>query len=200
VIEPSVEARLVAELQGGNRRARDRAISELHALLARPLHQLCLRVACHPTDAEDALQETFVDVMRGIGSFRGGARLTSWVYRVAIRAALRVRSRRERSASREGPSFDGLELDERAARDSGRAPSDPARLAAEREGAARLLAAIGRLPAAQRAVLGLAALEELPQTEVAEILGVPVGTVHSRLSAARAKLREELERGGSAKD
>jgi RNA polymerase sigma-70 factor (ECF subfamily) len=65
---------------------------------------------------------------------------------------------------------------------------------AQREGAARILAAMSRLPAPQRAVLALAALDDLPQTEIAAVLGVPPGTVYSRLHQARERMRKALER------
>jgi RNA polymerase sigma-70 factor (ECF subfamily) len=67
---------------------------------------------------------------------------------------------------------------------------------AQREGAARILAAMAQLPATQRAVLALAALDDLPQTEIAVVLGVPPGTVYSRLHQARERMREALEQGG----
>lgn len=194
MIETSVEARLVAELRGRDRRARDRALDELFQLVGRPLFQLCLRVTCRPADAEDAVQETFVDVLRGIDGFRADARLTTWLFRVAIRAALRVKSRGERAERVSARAFDDVGIDERAAPETS-GERDPAALAAEREGAARVLSAIARLPAAQRTVLGLAALEDLPRAQIAEILGVPIGTVDSRLHAARETLRVELERG-----
>lgn len=190
MIEPSVEARLVADLLGRDRRARDRALDELFQLAGRPLFQLCLRVTCRPADAEDAVQETFVDVLRGIDGFRADARLTTWLFRVAIRAALRVKSRSERAEHVSARAFDAAEIDERGTAETG-GRGDPAALAAEREGAARVLSAIARLPAAQRTVQVL----QRREAQIAEILGVPVGTVDSRLHAARETLRAELERG-----
>lgn len=204
MIEPALEARLVAALGSTDRRVRERALDELLASLGQPLFQLCLRVTCRPADAEDAVQETFVDVLRGLDGFRGDARLSTWLFRVAIRAALRVRSRRERAELVSSRAFEdgedgGPSIDGRAAPLS--APgSDPAALAAERESAARILTAIGRLPAAQRTVLGLAAVDGLARAEIAAILGVPLGTVDSRLHAARESLRAELERGTRPED
>jgi RNA polymerase sigma-70 factor (ECF subfamily) len=185
VIDPSVEARIVAALRGRDARAREAALGELFALVGRPLQQLCLRVAGDATDADDAVQETFVDVLRGLGGFRADARLSTWMFRIAIRAALRVRSRRGR-AERDVAAFEQHDVRVDA--------PDPGDVAIERESTARVLAAIERLPAAQRTVLGLAALDEMPQAEIAAILGVPVGTVYSRLSAARASLRALLAR------
>ncbi len=73
-------------------------------------------------------------------------------------------------------------------------PADPARHAQELDDARRLLAVLARLPLEQRVVLGLAAGDALPQSEIAAILGIPEGTVSSRLFAARENLRQRLER------
>lgn len=193
MIDPTLEARLVADLRNGDESARAAALAELFEQLGRPLYQVCLRIACHPADAEDARQETFVEVLRGLRDFRGEARFSTWIFRIAIRAAMRVRGRRGRALQRDFSSLDAADLRSFRAHDADDG-ADPSALALERESAARILTAIERLPAAQRAVLGLAALEDLPQVEIAEILGVPVGTVYSRLSAARERLCEELAR------
>ena len=178
------ERRIVEALRGRDPAARDAAMTELHGCIGRALFQLCLRIAGGVQDAEDAVQETFVDVLRGIGSFRGSAKLSTWIYRVAIRAATRVRSRVRRSA----PANDVFGQEEPAA------GGDPRHAAEQRESAARLLAAIAELPAAHRTVLGLASLQELAHHDIAMILGVPVGTVGSRLHEAKNALRLVLAR------
>lgn len=160
---------LLAALRSDDRVAHDAALGELHAGTARPLFQLCLRITCDPGDADDAVQEA-VHVLRGVRAFRGEARLTTWLFRIAIRAATRVRNRR---AARRPTAVDPAEI---------AADDDPAAHAVDRENAARLLAAIDQLPAAQRAVVGLAAIEGLPHAEIASVLGIPVGTV---VAAAR---------------
>ena len=177
MIDATAEARLVAALRGGDLHARDAAIAELHERTARPLFQLCLRVACDAADADDAVQETFVDVLRGIGAFRGDAKLSTWLFRIAIRAATRVRNKtaRRRHAVTDADAVAGSD--------------DPVARAAERENAQRLLAAIDQLPAAQRAVVGLAAIQGIEHAEIAAVLGIPVGTVGSRLHEARDRLR-----------
>ncbi|MCC7398605.1 MAG: sigma-70 family RNA polymerase sigma factor [Planctomycetes bacterium] len=180
MIDAITEARLLAALRGDDRAAYDAAIGELHARTARPLFQLCLRVACDATDADDAVQETFVDVLRGVRSFRGEAKLSTWLFRIAIRAATRVRNR---SAARRHAVTDASELP---------GDDDPVARASDRENAARLLAAIDQLPAAQRAVVGLAAIEGIAHAEIADVLGIPVGTVGSRLHEARDRLRALL--------
>lgn len=183
MIDPATEARLLAALRSDDRLAHDAALGELHARTARPLFQLCLRITCDAGDADDAVQETFVDVLRGLRSFRGEARLTTWLFRIAIRAAMRVRNRR---AARRPTAVDPAKI---------AADDDPADHAADRENAARLLAAIDQLPAAQRTVVGLAAIEGLPHAEIAAVLGIPVGTVGSRLHEARDRLRLLLAKG-----
>jgi RNA polymerase sigma-70 factor (ECF subfamily) len=185
VIAPAEEQRWLAALRAYRASARDEALRELFEMLRRPLFQLCVRVTGDANDAEDALQETFFDVWRGLAGFRGEARLSTWIFRIAIRAALRVRSRRVR---REG-THDTLDPAHAAGPHH---ETDPRARAEQRENAARLLAAIDRLPAAQRAVLALAAVEGLQPAEIAEILGVTAAAVHSRLFAARARLRAEL--------
>lgn len=180
MIEREEEARLSARLQGP-RGARESALGELFELTRSAVHGIALRVTGHADLAQDALQETFVDVLRGIDAFRGDARLTTWLYRIAVRAAIRVASR---ARGRAAPLPDELAT----------GGDEPDGELARREGAARILAALSRLPAAQRAVLALAALDDLPQTEIAEVLGVPVGTVYSRLHQARERMRELLER------
>jgi RNA polymerase sigma-70 factor (ECF subfamily) len=193
VIDVTTEAELVARLRQPGAAARSAALGELYRLLGQPLLRLCLRIACHRADAEDALQETFVDVLRALPSFRGEARFSTWVFRIAIRAAMRARNRRSRDSDRLGASDDTAKSTAAPSNLSRESP-DPSELVLERENAERILAAIERLPAMQRTVLGLAAIEELPQTEIAEILGVPVGTVYSRLNAARESLRQQLAR------
>ena len=183
MIEPEQEARLLAELRGP-RAARASAMGELFELTRSPVHGIALRVTGRADLAQDAVQETFVDVLRGIDAFRGDARLTTWLYRIAVRAAIRVASR---APGRAAPLPDEL------ATGDGGAPE----ALAQREDAARILAAMSRLPAPQRAVLALAALDDLPHTEIAAVLGVPVGTVYSRLHQARERMLAALERADS---
>lgn len=180
MIDAATEARLVAAMRSGDAAAHDAAVGELHAGTARSLFQLCLRIACDAADADDAVQETFVDLLRGVRSFRGEARLTTWLFRIAIRAATRVRNRR---TNRQHILVDAAELP---------GDDDPVARAADRENAARLLAAIDELPAAQRAVVGLAAIEGIAHAQIAAVLGIPVGTVGSRLHEARDRLRALL--------
>ncbi|MBI4577800.1 MAG: RNA polymerase sigma factor [Planctomycetes bacterium] len=177
-LDANLERDLVTRARSGSAPDREAAFAEVFQGLREPVLALCLNVTGERGEAEDALQETFLAVARGLPAFRGDARLTTWVYRIAIRAALRVRSRRRRT------TFAPLEWDPPA-------PCAPDPLLGE-ELRARVAEAMGRLPAEHRVVLSLAALEGLPHADIAEVLGVPVGTVWSRLHAARTRLAAAL--------
>jgi RNA polymerase sigma-70 factor, ECF subfamily len=178
-VNPSTsEAQWIAGLASNAEPARRAALDAIYRAYGTGLLGLCLRITCCQSDAEDALQETFVQLLRCAQSFRGDSSLRTWVTRIAIRSALAIRARRsQRPAS---------ELTE----DSHDSSAGPAERAADNEGAARLLAAIAKLPAEQRIVLGLAAFEGLKGVDIAEVLGIPEGTVYSRLHTAREKLRQ----------
>ncbi len=160
---------------------RSRALGELFQQAQPALRQLTLRITSRADLAEDAVQETFAAVLRSIGRFRGEAKLSTWMYRIAVREALKA-SRRANRSEITGNSGDQMSGPGR----------EPAQALADREGALRLLRAIGELPADLRVVLGLAASGDLPQAEIAGVLGLPVGTVHSRLHTARERLRRRL--------
>jgi RNA polymerase sigma-70 factor, ECF subfamily len=122
--------------------------------------------------AEDIAQEVFIAVINGLGNFRGDARASTWIYRITVRIAGRMLARhRWRSA-------DPAEVDALAAADSA---EDAAALA-------ELSRAIQRLPLTSRVVLSLVMLQGLSHGDAAEVLGVPVGTIGSRLHKARMQL------------
>lgn len=133
-------------------------------------------------EVDELTQEVFLKALRGIGGFRGESQLGTWVYRLAVNAALshatRAQTRRRRFAGEE--AFHVLAAEERD-------PGDP--LLRE-----RLQRALEALPAGYRAVLVLHDIEGLQHEEIASILGVRVGTSKSQLHKARARMRELLER------
>lgn len=171
------ERELVRLATHGSRAEREEAFAEIYAAFCEPVHGLC-RSLCAPADADDALQETFCAVLAGLGRFRGESSLSTWIYRIAIRSAVRVRARSRRHAPVEPAR-------ERAAP----AAADPLVAREEHEG---IDAALARLSLEHRLVLALFAVEGLPQAEIARILGVAEGTVWSRLCRARKRLATEL--------
>lgn len=133
----------------------------------------------HGLDAgiEDAAQETFLRVFRHLGRFRpgGAARLSTWILTIATRLCIdRLRARRPTTAIDDAPPLPG-----------------PARADGAPIGAG-LEAAIAALPPDWQAVFVLRVGHELDYGEIAEALDIPVGTVRSRLSRARARLRDAL--------
>jgi RNA polymerase sigma factor (sigma-70 family) len=156
--------------------------------LVRRYEQQAFRAAClicgDADEARDAAQEGFVRAWRALPRFRSGAEPRPWLMRIVVNAA---RNRRRGSGRRTNLAL-------RIAQDrpsDGAAPSpEAAVLAAERR--ADLLAAIGQLRDDDRLVLGLRWFADLDELEMAEALGVPRGTVKSRLSRAMARLREAM--------
>ena len=124
----------------------------------------------------DAAQETLIQVMRDLGSLRDPAALRGWVRRIAVREAIRHAERARKEAAWADPAakareaVSGPELDPMLGRDVAHVLSE--------------------LAPDQRAVIVLRDVEGLSETEAAEHLGVPAGTVKSRLSRARQAFRE----------
>lgn len=161
-----------------------RALYDRHAESAA---RLLRRLA--PADlTDDLLQETWVAVWQSAGSYRGDSSVRSWILGVARRQVHNmVRRRRvetvqlDRSADVPDPS---LPVEDQAV---------------SSVGYSALLNAIRRLPAQDRAVVELGLVEGLPYAEIAAVLDVPVGTVKSRMSSARARLHAVLAGQGIAR-
>ncbi len=131
--------------------------------------RLALSMAGNPVDAEDISQETFIAVLRSLPTFRGQSAVGTWIYRIAIRTATRWLARRPP---------DG-ETDVEPIADSQVLPID-------------LLRALRRLTVNDRMVVSLVGVEGLSHREASTVLGVPEGTVASRMHHARQRLRAQL--------
>lgn len=156
------------------------------------VYRLARRLTGSEGDAEDVLQETFLQAYRGLASFRGEARFSTWLFRIATNSALMLNRRHARrpveSLEEYAPRFDAggrHALDEEALARAARADEilDRRRLAVHaREG-------IGRLPEIYRTAFVLRDLEELPTAEVAAVLGIEAAAVRQRVHRARLLLR-----------
>ena len=152
---------------------------------------LVYRMVADRSLAEDLAQDVFLKVHRGIPYFRGEARLSTWIFRIVVnqvRNRQRWWRRRQRSAQ--------VSLDDHI-RDHGEMvlgadACTPDRELTRKEIGTRLKAAIQRLPFEQRTALVLREVQGLKYEEIAFSLGLPVGTVKSRLTRARQALRAEL--------
>jgi RNA polymerase sigma-70 factor (ECF subfamily) len=158
---------------------------------------VALRLTANPSDAEEVLQDTFLQVHRHLGEFRGEAQLSTWIHRIAVNAALmhlRARRRRvdiERPLSELLPRFDDTGLLARLDCDySTAARADE--LLEKRRLAAAALDAVGRLPEGYRVPFVLRDLEGLETEEVAALTGLDAQLVRQRLHRARLMLRAHL--------
>ncbi len=142
------------------------------------VHGVCRRVLGNPDDALDATQEALLAIARKIGSFDGRAKFSTWAYRVATNAALDEARRRKR----------------RPVPTEALPESSAGRLAAESGVADRLDldAALATLTPEYRAAVALRDLLGMDYAEIAEVLGIPPGTVRSRISRGRAVLADLL--------
>ena len=168
---------LAAAAARGDRAALD-ALLRRHAGM---IHAVCRRVLANPDDALDASQEALLAVARRIDSFDGRAKFTTWCYRVATNAALDEARRRARrptpaetlpEARDDGPFLDEAVADQ-----------------------LDIDAALGRLSPGHRAAVALRDLVGLDYAEIARVLGIPPGTVRSRIARGRAALADQLGGG-----
>ena len=142
-------------------------------------------------EAEDALQEAYLQAHRTLGGYRGDARLSTWLARiVANEALMRLRKQVRRSAI--VPIHSGLADEEIDQRTEGSMEKEPETSARRAEVRKLLEARIDALPNAYRSVFMLRAVEEYTVDETAAILQIPEATVRSRLFRARSLLREGL--------
>jgi RNA polymerase sigma-70 factor, ECF subfamily len=143
------------------------------------LWAVALGVMRNPDDAADALQEAYISAFRRAATFRGDARVTTWLHRVVVNACLdRLRSLKVRSAE---TLPDDLDRSPELAAE----PADPVEAEQDR---AQIIAALGQLNADQRAALVLVDMQGYSVDEAAAILGCAPGTVKSRCARGRARL------------
>ncbi|MFD3755855.1 RNA polymerase sigma factor SigM [Streptomyces sp. NPDC058622] len=145
------------------------------------LWAVALRTLGDREEAADAVQDALVSAYRAAHTFRGESAVTTWLHRITVNACL---DRARKAASRKTAPLDDTDRLERLLE-----PHESAEAPAEREDLHRqLLAALGTLPAEQRAALVLVDMQGYPVAEAAHILDVPTGTVKSRCARGRAKL------------
>ena len=181
-MEPGEENDRLRESQQGSTVAFGRIVRSYQ----RAVHRVAYALTRNAGDADDVTQETFLRVWQAIGRFRVGEPLYPWLARIAMNAAFSLMRRRKRR-----PEVALEPLVESGAQWAG--TDDPAENAAAGERDERLAKAYDALSEEHRAVLALRVVEDLSYDEMARALEVPVGTVMSRLSRARAELRSQLQ-------
>jgi len=168
---------LVARAKSGDLEA----LEALYRAFETPVYTLALRVLRRPEDAEDVLQETFLEVVRSIKQYRGEGHLWGWIRQIAASKAL-MRIRRDQVRETEV-------LDEESAAGKAGTGGVPARIDLER--------AFERLSETSRAVVWLHDVEGYTHEEIAEQMGKTVSFSKSQLARAHARLRRMLDAKGA---
>ena len=179
------ERELLARLKAGDRGA----FAEMIEQNSPQIYNLALRMMEDPSEAEEILQETFLQAVRHIGNFRGQSKIGTWLYRIATNQALmRLRRKRPISVPLNGSEDDEYPIINLVSDWSNRPESDFLNSEARDEMRDAILA----LPDRLRVVFVLRDIEGLTTAETAEILDLSISAVKSRLLRARLKLRDKL--------
>ena len=178
------DRRLIADCLEGQREAFGTLVSRYQARL----YNAALRLVDNPEDAADVVQDSFLNAFQSLRSFKGDAEFFTWLYRIAFNVSISLK-RKKKVVVRLEPGSEGapgLEPED---------PSDSIRPGADlerREEETLLHAALARLSGEHHEVLLMKDIEGMKYEEIAEILGVPIGTIRSRLHRARLELRDLL--------
>lgn len=170
----------------------DLAYEELLNRFQQQVYTLAVRLLNDPAEAADVVQEVFLKVFRNISSFRGQSTLKTWIYRITVNEAHNARRWFFRHKRREVELDTGPEESrnwKEIIPDRNRSPFD---IALEGEQHSLLEAALDRINPIFREAVVLRDVTDLSYEEIAEILGVSLGTVKSRILRGRDALREEL--------
>src|SRR5207247_10003523 len=184
------EALFVSRLKANE----DAAYDELVRTYSGPIYHVAYRMTGDAAEASDAVQDIFLKIFRNIGGFKGEAALKTWIFKIAfseILNRLRWWKRRHRfsTMSLDDPP-NGSPASEYVA-DAGPTPEEILQ-SKEREGA--IQKALSRLSREHRSIVVLRDIEGFSYNEIADVLGISMGTVKSRLARARADLKKSLMR------
>lgn len=175
----------------GCKRGDAEAFEQLVRASNRDVYSLALRLTGNPDDAAEVTQETYMKLLRSIGSFRGEAKFSTWLYRVTSNVAItamRKRSRRRLDVSLETVDWENIPT-----------PSDPAAEVERRQLRHRLDRAISSLPAGYRAVVVMKDVYGLSLDHIGKQLGITEGAAKVRLFRARQRLKGMLHDEGTTR-
>src|SRR5712692_1764314 len=178
--KPVTEAEAIRLAQAGDAAA----FEFLYHLHSRRVYALCLRMVNNPSDAEDLMQEAFLQLFRKIGTFRGESAFSTWLHRMAVNVVLmRLRKKGLPVVSLE----DTLETEEEAPKKELGAPDAVLAGSIDR---LQLQRAVEALPPGYRMIFVLHDVEGYEHNEIAGMVGCSIGNSKSQLHKARMKLRE----------
>jgi RNA polymerase sigma-70 factor (ECF subfamily) len=166
------------------------AFGEIVRRWERKIFALCFGMLGREDEAADAAQETFISAFRNLSGFRGEARVSSWLHRIAVNQCLTVK-RRSKTRSED---FLGDENDANDRAFVAPPSASPSRRTEHTERLKIVRQAVGSLPVDLRQVVVMKEFEEMTFQEISETLELPLSTVKSRLYTALKQLRAKLER------
>ena len=184
------EAMFVARLQANE----DAAYDELVRTYSASMFHIAYRMLGDNAEASDIVQEIFLKVFRNIGGFKGEAALKTWIFKIAfseILNRLRWWKRRHRSSTvslDDQPNGNGTGPGQSLASST----PTPEQALQSKEQEAAIQQALGRLSREHRSIIVLRDIEGFSYNEIADVLGVSIGTVKSRLARARSDLKKSL--------
>ncbi|MCD6303746.1 MAG: sigma-70 family RNA polymerase sigma factor [Planctomycetes bacterium] len=173
-----------AELVRRIRRGDEVAFCGLVDRHGRRLYTLAYALLGNSADAEDVVQETFIGALAGLGGFRGQASLKTWLTRILVNRVSKLRRYRK---VRRAMAIEDMDDMPGGGGSAGAAQADRADIRMD------VAAVLRRLPAHQRTVIILREMQQMSYEEISTVLGVPRGTVESRLFRARRRLKSLLK-------
>ena len=184
------EEQLIRRAQQGD----NSAFEQLLLAHQKKVYNLCLRMAANPDDALDLSQEAFIKAWRALGQYQFEASLSTWLFRLTSNVCIDfLRRKKRRQETSLTKNYD--DRDEGAELSIPDVNPLPEQQAITNETKIELARAMGQLAPDHREILQLRVVEDLPYEQIADILGVRVGTVKSRLARARLSLRKILKAG-----
>lgn len=156
------------------------------------MYNTCLGLLQNPEEAEEAAQDVFIELYKSVGKFRGDAKLSTWMYRIATTKSLeRIRKQKTQKRFAFFQSLTGGDKDYETTRHA--TFEHPGVILEHKEQAQTLFSTIKTLPENQRIAFTLHKVEGLPYQEIAEVLGTSVSSVESLMFRARKSLQQKLK-------
>ena len=175
------------QLVAASKKGDQDAFAQLVQRYQRPVFNLAYRMLQHYEEATETTQDTFLAAWQGLPSFRGEARFTTWLYRIAYNCSLKCLEQRKRNKALQ----EALQAEQILKRADSDELADAQLEAHDHQ--AFIQEHLAKLPAKYRVVLILRHLQDMTYEEMAEILTMPIGTIKTHLFRARNLLKERLQ-------
>lgn len=178
-----MEKELLAKCRSGDAQAIETLVNEYQARV----YRWCLSILDDPEDAQDATQDSFLAALKGLDSYRGDSAFQTWLFSIALNICRGQLRKHKRQRNLTDTLADPVMMDETH-------KPGPEKQAADNERRQAIWQVVNDLDEKHRLPVILRYYHDMSTQEIAEVLQVNVGTVHSRLSIARTRLSGELKR------